>query len=158
MITRLSFRYFTIVCLDSHNRPQKYSHFSRYQFEFLEVGTFSFKLTLFADWTQVRLLKFSFAVEGNLKSANLFGRVQLYLCVRRVANCPPSATPSPPARRPGPRWRDATAVKGFPLPRIIAPESREGPEVIESRVPRVPRRARTPTWTAGPCSAADSGA
>ena len=43
MITRLSFRYFTIVCLDSYNRPQKYSHFSRYQFEFLEVRTFSFK-------------------------------------------------------------------------------------------------------------------
>ena len=69
MITRLSFRYFTIVCLDSHNRPQKYSHFSRYQFEFLEGELSGSKMTLFADWTPVRLLKFSFAVEGNLKSA-----------------------------------------------------------------------------------------
>lgn len=158
MITRLSFRYFTIVCLDSHNLPQKYSHFSRYQFEFLEVRTFSFKNDAFCRLDSCAIAEILVPVEGNLKSANLFGRVQLYLRVRRVANCPPSATPSPPARRPGPRWRDATAVKGFPLPPIIAPESREGPEVIESRVPRVPRRARTPTWTAGPCSAADSGA
>lgn len=64
MITRLSFRYFTIVCLDSHNRPQKYSHFSRYQFEFLEVRTFSFKNDAFCRLDRSAIAE----IEGNLKS------------------------------------------------------------------------------------------
>ena len=158
MITRLSFRYFTIVCLDSHNRPQKYSHFSRYQFEFLEVRTFSFKNDAFCRLDSCAIAEILVRRRGKPKKRLICSGEYDCISASGASQIARPATPSPPARRPGPRWRDATAVKGFPLPPIIAPESREGPEVIESRVPRVPRRARTPTWTAGPCSAADSGA
>ena len=86
-------------------------------------------MTLFADWTPVRLLKFSFAVEGNLKSAS-FVRASTTVSLRQ-------------APRKLPAQRDALTARAAPGSAVERRDGGQGVPTTSHNRARVSGRPRS---------------